>query len=210
MRKLLLCAGAVFALAAGSASARTITDPTGDFLPSFVGDKDPDLDVTSLSVSFDPVASAFLIGATFAGDVNASRPGLYVLGIDTGTGPAHPFGGIGEPNVVFNQVALIQKSGAATLGAHSLTATVAGDSLMLLIPLSFLPSTGFTPQNYGFNLWPRNGLNPADNTQISDFAPQNAMFSAAPEPAAWALMLAGFGGLGGALRRRRAMATAMA
>lgn len=210
MRNLLLCAGAVFALVAGSASARTITDPTGDFLSSFVGDKDADLDVTTFSVSYDPVAQAFLIGATFAGDVDPSRPGVYVLGVDTGTGPAHPFGGIGEPNVIFNQVALIQKTGAATLGGHSLTATIAGDSLMLLIPQAFLPSTGFTPQHYGFNLWPRNGLNPADNTQISDFAPQNALFAAVPEPAAWAVMLAGFGVLGGALRRRRAMATAMA
>lgn len=209
MRQLLLCAGVVFALAAGSASARTISDPTGDFLPTFVGDKDPDLDVTSFSVSFDSVADAFLIGATFAGDVNPSRPGAYVLGIDTGTGPAHPFGGIGEPNVLFNQVALIQKTGAAALSGHNLTATIAGDSLMLLIPRAFLPSTGFTPQHYGFNLWPRNGLNAADNTQISDFAPQNALFAAAPEPAAWALMLAGFGVLGGALRRRRSMATAM-
>lgn len=32
--------------------------------------------------------------------------------------------------------------------------------------------------------------------------------SAAPEPAAWALMLLGFGGLGAVLRRRRAAALA--
>lgn len=208
MRNLLLCAGAVLALAAGQASARTVFDPTGDFLPSFVGAKDPDLDVTSFSVDYDAVADAFLIGATFAGDVDPSRPGLYVLGVDTGAGAIHPFGGIGEPNVVFDQVAVIQKSGAATLSGHALTATVAGDSLMLLIPHAFLPSTGFAPRDYGFNLWPRNGL--GNNNQISDFAPQNALLSAAPEPAAWAVLLMGFGVLGGALRRRRAMATAMA
>ena len=34
--------------------------------------------------------------------------------------------------------------------------------------------------------------------------------SAAPEPAAWGLMLAGFGGMGAALRRRRATATVAA
>jgi hypothetical protein len=208
MRKLLLCAGAVLALAAGPASARTVLDPAGDFLPSFVGDHDPDLDVTSFSVDYDSVADAFLIGATFAGDVDTSRPGLYVLGVDTGLGAIHPFAGIGEPNVVFDQVAVIQKSGAATLSGHALTATVAGDSLMLLIPHAFLPSTGFTAQNYGFNLWPRNGL--GNNNQISDFAPQNALLSAAPEPAAWAVLVAGFGMLGAALRRRRASLAATA
>ncbi|MBW8815489.1 MAG: PEPxxWA-CTERM sorting domain-containing protein [Caulobacterales bacterium] len=214
MRKLLLCAGVVFALAAGSASARTVADPTGDFLPSFVplvpGVFDPDLDVTSLSVAYDKVANAFLIGATFAGNVDPSKPGLYVLGIDTGLGAIHPFGGIGEPDVRFDQVAVIQKNGLATLSGHTLTATVSGDSLMLLIPNQFLIPTGSKPgpQHYGFNLWPRNGL--GNNNQIADFAPQNAVFAAAPEPASWALMLAGFGGLGAALRRRRAMAAAMA
>ncbi|HET6971778.1 MAG TPA: PEPxxWA-CTERM sorting domain-containing protein, partial [Phenylobacterium sp.] len=95
------------------------------------------------------------------------------------------------------------------LSGHTLAATVSGASFTLVVPRAFLPSTGFAPRDYGFNLWPRNGLNPADSTQISDFAPQNALLSAAPEPAAWALMLAGFGLLGAALRRRRA-ATAMA
>jgi hypothetical protein len=214
MRKLLLCAGAVFALAAGSAKAHTVLDPTGDFLPTFVplvpGVDDPDLDVTSLSVAYDSVANAFLVGATFAGDVDPSKPGLYILGIDTGLGAFHPFGGLGEPNVAFDQVAVIQKNGQATLSGHALTATVVGDSLMLLIPNQFLVPTGSKPlpQHYGFNLWPRNGL--GNNNQISDFAPQNTLFTAAPEPAAWAVMLAGFGVLGGALRRRRAMATAMA
>jgi hypothetical protein len=208
MRKLLLCAGVVFALAAGSASARTIFDPTGDFLPTFVGDKDLDLDVTSLSVAYDAVADAFRIGATFAGDVNPAKPDLYILGVDTGAGAFHPFGGIGEPNILFDQVAVIQKTGAATLSGHALTATIAGAGLTLTIPRAFLPSTGFAARDYGFSFWPRNGL--GNNNQISDFAPQNATFAAAPEPAAWAVMLAGFGVLGGALRRRRIMATTMA
>lgn len=51
----------------------------------------------------------------------------------------------------------------------------------------------------------------SDTTTIAsgnDFGVDNITLSDAPEPASWALMLAGFGGLGVMLRRRRAVATA--
>jgi hypothetical protein len=72
-----------------------------------------------------------------------------------------------------------------------------------VIPLADLPSNGFTAAQYRYNLWPRDGLNTADNGQIADFAPDASSFTASvPEPAAWALMIAGFGLVGAALRRR--------
>jgi hypothetical protein len=203
MRKLLLVAGAILTLAgAGAAQAATVADPVGDFLPSFVGTHDPDLDVTSFSVNYDPVGLAFSLSATLAGPINPALPGLYVIGVNTGTGAIAPFAGIGEPNVIFNQVAVVQKTGAAAIGLNNLTANISGNAFSLVVPLSLLPSTGFTPQDYGWNLWPRNGL--GNNNQISDFAPENATLAAGiPEPASWALMIAGFAVLGGVLRRRR-------
>jgi len=207
MRRFLVAALAASALAGGSAHATTVTDPTGDFLASFAGPDDPDLDVTSFSVSFDPTAKAFDLGATLAGPINPANAGLYVIGVDTGAGAIRPFAAIGEPNVIFDQAIVIQKTGATTLGAHSLTAAISGDSFSLVVPLALLPSTGATPQNFGFNLWPRTAL--ADNSQISDFAPNNQLLSVVPEPAAWALMVAGFGALGGGLRRRRRQGAAV-
>lgn len=70
------------------------------------------------------------------------------------------------------------------------------------VPLALLPSTGFGPTQYGFNLWPRNGV--GNVNQITDFAPENATVSigAVPEPATWLMMLVGFGGVGFSLRRR--------
>jgi hypothetical protein len=202
MRKLLLSAVAAITLAGGgTAHALSVVDPTGDFLGSFVGDHDADLDVTAFSVAFDNVANTFKLDATFAGAINPSKPGLYAIGVNTGTGVIAPFGGIGNPNVIFNQVIVVQKTGAVSIGMNNLTAILSGDSFSLTVPLALLPSTGFAAGDYGFNIWPRNGL--GANSQISDFAPNNANLSAVPEPATWAMMLAGFVLLGGALRRRR-------
>jgi len=207
MRRLLLVAGAIITLAgAGAAHATTVSDPTGDFLGSFVGSHDPDLDVTSFGVSYNAATMIFTLNATLAGPINPALPGLYVIGVNTGTGAIAPFAGIGEPNVIFNQVAVVQKTGATAIGANNLTATISGDSFSLLVPLNLLPSTGFTPENYGWNLWPRNGL--GNNNQISDFAPENSTIASIPEPATWAMMLIGFGALGATLRRRRTATTA--
>jgi len=210
MRKSLLAAAAILAMAAGTANATTVHDATGDFLAGYTGPKTADLDVTSFSVLFDDPTDMFTLSATFAGDISpANGPGFYVIGVNTGTGVNHPFGPVGQPNVLFNQAMTIQKTGAGAitvpvLGARSFTATISGNSFSALIPLSFLPSTGFAPQHYGFNLWPRQvtgGL-----LALADFAPENSTISSAPEPAAWALMIAGFGLAGGVLRRRRTAA----
>ena len=206
MRNVLLAAGAALALAV-PAHAATITDATGDFLPSYAGPHDADLDVISFNVSFDAAADAFRLTAAMAGDIDRRKPGLYVIGVNTGTGTIRPFAGIGAPDVIFNQAIIVQKTGAATVGGNALTAAVFGNILTVMVPLARLPSTGFAPREYGFNIWPRNGL--GNNNQISDFTPDNTTLSAAvPEPASWALMIAGFGLAGGLLRRRPLQAAA--
>jgi hypothetical protein len=188
-----------------SAQTQTVSDRVGDFLPSYTGPLSPSLDVTSFTVGYNSAASTFLLSATLAGPVS-SAPGFYVIGVNTGTGTLAPFANIGQPNVRFNQAIVIQPSGSANIGQTALASgsvTINGNTFAALIPLALLPSTGFLPQNYGFNLWPRNGV--GQNSQISDFAPENATISAAvPEPSTWMLMLLGFGAVGWSMRRRRA------
>lgn len=200
-------------IAASPANAASVVDAVGDVLPSFVCTGSPDLDVTNFAVSLDAGATTFSLGATLAGDINAALPGFYVIGVDTGAGAIRPFGGIGEPNVIFDQVIIVQKNGTATLGANSLSVLLAGNEFIVTVPVALLPSTGATPANYGFNIWPREGSTVTNNSQITDFAPNNALLTvrgvvtAVPEPATWMSMLLGFALIGGAMRFRRALPT---
>lgn len=205
MRILLGAAALVsFAAAPALAQTQTVTDATGDFLAGYTGPKLADLDVTSFSVSYDAAAQLFTLGATFAGTITPGTPGFYVYGVNTGTGAIRPFGGIGQGNVIFDQAILVQKDGTGSIGGTALDSSwvaIAGNILTVKVPLSLLPSTGFAPTQYGFNLWPRAG---SGNAAISDFAPENATLAAAvPEPASWAMLMLGAGAAGGMLRYRR-------
>ena len=95
--KHLLLAVAAIGLASSAQAQSSISDPTGDFLLSYTGPHQADLDVTSLSVSYNATAMDFLIQSTFAGAIDPTLPGFYVIGVNTGTGGA-PFGAIGAPN----------------------------------------------------------------------------------------------------------------
>jgi hypothetical protein len=191
------------------ALAASVVDSPNDILPSFVGTATPDLDVTNFAVSLNTTTNVFTLGATLLGDINPAIPGFYVIGVNTGKGAAAPFAAIGEPNVTFDQVIVVQKNGTATLGANSLTVSVAGNEFIVTVPVSLLPSTGATPLNYGFNIWPRAGSTVTGNSQITDFAPDNALLAvsgvvrAVPEPASWAMMLVGFAAMGVAMRTRQ-------
>lgn len=205
VRKLVCAALATLAATASPAHATTVFDAVGDFLPGFIGPNSPDLDVTSFSVSYNSTSSTFILGASFAGAINPSTAGIYVIGANTGTGVIAPFASIGQANVIFNQAITIRKDGTGSIGATALapgTITLSGNTLSVLIPLSLLPSTGFAPELYGFNLWPRIGT--GNNNQISDFSPENATLAAGvPEPGTWLLMLVGFTLVGTAMRYRR-------
>lgn len=201
---------ALVAILATPVAAVTRTDPAGDFLATYVGPHNGDLDVLKISESI--IGTNFVVSSTLAGPIGTTPGTIYVWGVDRGAGTALFGASLGLDKVLFDAVVVLFPDltglavlipGAATpLPAGSVT--ISGNTITGTIPIALLPSTGFTPEHYGFNLWPRLAGGPVAN--IADFAPDNATIHAVPEPASWALMIAGLALVGGSMRRRGAVA----
>lgn len=207
MKQSLKAVGLLFALASASLSsqATTITDAAGDFLPTYTGPKNGDLDVLSITVTTN--GTAFTLTALMAGAIGTTTGGRYIWGVNRGTGTAG-FASIGLDQVLFDTVIALNNDGTGTVNllngspATALAAgavTISGNTISAIIPYTLLPTRGLVFENYGFNLWPRSPG--AGNAFLSDFAPNNGTI-ATPEPATLLLMGLGLAGLG-AVRRKR-------
>jgi hypothetical protein len=190
-----LLAGAFLATAA---HATTVSDPVGDFIPSYSGPHGADLDVVSTTAQL--TGTNLILQATMDGPIGSTAGGLYVWGFDRGAGSTTAnFAPINLPNIIFDSVVIVMPDGtgqvvllnSATPVATPLAAgsiTISGNTFQAVVPISMLPSAGFQPLSYTQNLWPRfGGL--TSNDQISDFAPDSTMSPlSAPEPAALGLI----------------------
>ncbi|MFT7776820.1 PEP-CTERM sorting domain-containing protein [Roseateles sp.] len=196
-----LAALALLGLPLASQALDGITDPRGDFLATFAGSSaSADLDVLSASVFYNASTDLFTLTATMDGNVGSTATGFYVWGVNRGAGTTG-FSSLGLNGVRFDRVVILRPDGTGTVaGAGALPAgsvTISGRTITGVVSGSLLPSTGFTNKlDYTFNLWPRDGAF-AGNAAISDFAPNNANFTAAavPEPGTAVLGTLGLAGL---------------
>ena len=203
-----LSAAMLLALPLASHALDGITDRPGDFLATFAGSSaSTDLDVLSASVFYNAGTDVFTLTATMSGAVGSTATGLYVWGVNRGAGAAG-FAANGINGVRFDRVILLRPDGTGTVaGAGALpggSVMLSGNTITATVSGSLLPSTGFANKlDYTWNLWPRDSAF-AGFTAISDFAPDNANFTATPvpEPSTAVLSMLGLGGLL-AWRRRR-------
>jgi hypothetical protein len=220
MKSVLLSAVALSAiLAVAPAGATTVSDPAGDFLATYTGPLNSDLDIRSVTV-FINKSNDFVVSATMNGPLGQTADADYVFGVNTGSGL--PLFGPSENKVLFDSAIVLNTGHGSnpSLVASNLlnpsgpmitpigsgpgtgSVTVSGDTITGIIPEALLPGS-FAAGQYGFNLWTRIGITDNFPTNFADFAPDNGTFTAVPEPASWALMILGFAGLGSAIRGRR-------
>lgn len=203
-----LFTAALLALPLAAHALDGVTDRAGDFLATFAGSSaSADLDVIGASVFYNSSTDLFTLSATVNGAVGTTATGLYAWGVNRGAGTAG-FAANGIDGVRFDRLVVVRPDGTGFVpGAGALaigSVTLSGNTITATVSGSLLPSTGFANKlDYTWNLWPRDGAFTGFRA-ISDFAPDNANFTATPvpEPATLALMLGGLGLVSVVARRR--------
>jgi hypothetical protein len=204
-------------LISASTASAAISDPAADFLLTYAGPANSDVDIISADVAFN--GSAFSFSETMNGPVGTTPNSLFVWAINRGAGVARP--ALAPPvigsTLLWDAVVVMFPDGTLRVvtfpaaGPPSVIniaggTSVTGSSLSALVSLSLLPSTGFAPTAYTFELWSRVRVNPAADgltSEIADLTPNGGpIVAAVPEPATWLSMLLGFGLIGVMLRWR--------
>ena len=199
VRSLLVAAGL-----AATANAFAVTDPRGDFLPSFTGQHVGALDIVAADVAFDAADDSFLLHATTAGPIAGTTGAAYVFGFNLGGTTKTPFVAIGEPGVAFTSAVTLQSNGSGAAGTAAVATRVSGDDIFATVPAALLPTSGVADADVTWSLWSVD-TGVAGLARNADFAPDGQIrVSAVPEPAPVALMGAGLGFLMFAARRRAA------
>ncbi len=186
----LLSLAVLAGLCAPAVQAAPFIDAQGDFLPTYAGPRDADLDVRFADVVIDPKAGTVTFTGIVAGPIDKASGKFYVFGIDRGRGDVGRdlvFQGAlgGEPKIgagvrwdaaigllANGQVVFFDALNPGVVPLPDVTARVDGDEISATVPLALLPSQGASLKDYRFNLWPRSQVSLA-NTTVADFAPDN-------------------------------------
>jgi hypothetical protein len=201
--------------------ALAVVDPVGDFLATHSGAQSADIDLIAAEM-FTLSGNRIGFSAGVAGIAGTTPGASYVFGVDRGAGLPGLFTGVPPvgPGVTFDAVVVVRSDGTGVVTAFndgapptvtqldSSAIVLDGSLVAAFVDIALLPSRGFALEDYRFNVWSRSG---GGNIGIADLAQDSGTFGfetpagAIPEPSSWALMIAGFGLAGGALRRRRTL-----
>jgi hypothetical protein len=176
---------------AAPAHAAPIIDAPADFLSSYTGPRDPDLDVRLAEVIVDPKAGTVSLLGLLAGPIDKASGKFYVFGVDRGRGEVGrdlvfqgPLGG--EPKIgagvrwdaavgltATGQAVYFDALNPGVVPLPDVKVSVNGSEISATVPLALFPSQGLKFKDYTYNFWPRSTVSLA-NTVLSDFAPDNS------------------------------------
>jgi hypothetical protein len=161
------------------------TDPVGDFLPGYTGAQHPGLDVVSYEAVL--VGDRVVFAGEMAGPIAPTQAvgGLYIIGVDRGQGTPR-FAGrtpVIGPHVLWDSVVRVNPDGTGLfnniiagvitpLGPDDIT--INGNEFTARVPLSaMLPAATRPPEQWTYNLWPRNSAVIGNTAAVSDLAPDD-------------------------------------
>jgi hypothetical protein len=162
-----------------------ITDPVGDFLPTYTGVQDAGLDVVAHEVIV--LEDRMIFFGRMDGPIAPTQliNGLYLFGVDRGQGTPRFLNGtpVIGPNVVWDSLVRINPDGTGRFNnlltgvvtpLNPADISISGNELTASVPLSLMqPAATKPPQEWTYNLWPRDGLTPGQNQNVSDLAPDD-------------------------------------
>ena len=171
-----------------AAAGFRFTEAAGTFYKDYTGPQRPAVSAIGAEGVFSAAAQTIVVTGKMAGPVFTGGPNYYVWGFDRGGAASGSAPFPDEPNIKFNAVLLVTAdpaNGSTLTGVINLLngstpqplspVLLAPDTIQVSFPASMLPSTGFTPSQYTWNLWPRSGLGGSAAAQIGSFIPDNAM-----------------------------------
>ncbi len=168
-----------------SVRAAPLSDPRGDILPTYAGVALPGMDVVAHKVTI--VGDRMVFFGRMAGRIEPTQEigGLYLFGVDRGRGTARFLGPAAPPvigpHVLWDSIVRVNPDGTGLFN-NSLTGVVtpldpanikiSGNHFTVGVPLSLMtPGATRPPEEWTYNLWPRNGI--GRNVQVSDLAPDD-------------------------------------
>ena len=161
-----------------------ISDPVGDFLLTYTGPQLPGMDVVAHEVVVLEDRGRVILGR-MPPDAPTPAIGACTFPADRGQGTPRFLGGTPQigPNVLWDSLVIInpagigrvnnQVAGVVTL-LNPADIHINGNEFTASVPLSLLlPAATRPPQEWTYNLWPRNSTNIGQNAAVSDLAPDD-------------------------------------
>src|SRR5712692_7710281 len=102
----------ILLIAAPGRADSGVNDPAGDFLPTYAGPHNGDLDVVRTRVSL--IGTNFIFSARLNANIGTTPQAFYIWGVDRGRGFV-TFASLGLPNIVYDSVVRINNNGTGSV-----------------------------------------------------------------------------------------------